>query len=107
MVNDGKWKFGGPGHDKDGYPFLSYQLKEKNWTKAFYFNNNDSCKVIKLMIPKDQLNDVIKDMNNKFTSQGGYLWFDYKEKITYGIVLTDNHPFFEVYESKSTTIRIR
>ena len=106
MSNDANWKFNGSGHDKVGPLFLSYQLKEKHWTKAFYFAN-DSCKLIKLIIPNDQLTDVVRDMNNKFTSQGGYLWFDDKEKIVYGIVSTDNHPFFEVYQTKSTTIWIR
>ena len=107
MANDNNWKFDGLGHDKAGYPFLSYQSKEKNWTKTFYFNTNDSCKIIKLIIPNDQLSDVVKDMNNKFTSQGGYLWFDKLEKILYGIVLTNNRPFFEVYQTKSTTMWIR
>jgi len=110
MSNDSTWKFDGLGHDKDGYPVLSYQSKEKNWTKAFCFNKNDSCLVIKLTIPSEQLKAVVKDMNKRyrFVSNAGYVWSDDKEKVFYFIKSTDNNPFFEVYNvSQSMKIWIR
>lgn len=104
MSNDGNWKFGGLGHDEAGYPFLSFQSKERNWTKIFYFNKNDSCLFIKIIIPKQQLSEVVKDMNNRFVSNGGYIWSDDKEKVFYAIKLSDNDPFFEVYQARQPGI---
>lgn len=97
MSNDNGWSFERSGHDKHGWPTLSYQSKEKNWTKTFYFKN-DSCASIKLIIPYAQLGDFIKDMNRKFITIDKNVWFDDKEKITYAVVEADNPLFFEVYE---------
>ena len=97
MANDNKWTFEGSGHNNAGEPYLSYRYKEKDWTKGFYFKN-DSCGMINLIIPNNQLGDIIKDMNSKFTSNGNNLWTDDKEKTHYAIILTDNKPYFQVYE---------
>lgn len=110
MLNENSWKLDGTGHNKDGYPFLLYQSKEKNWIKSFYFNNNDSCIVIKVMIPQNQFKDVVKDMNKRFRfiSNSGYTWSDDKEKVFYAIKFTDNSLFFEVYKiPQSTKVWIR
>lgn len=97
MANDDKWTFDVSGLNNAGEPYLSYRYKEKDWTKGFYFKN-DSCGLISIIIPNKQLGDVIKDMNSKFTSNGHNLWTDDKEKTYYSIILTDNKPYFQVYE---------
>ena len=104
MANDDKWKFSSSGHNKAGELYLSYHYKEKNWTEGFYFKN-DSCGMIIIIIPNDQLGDVIKDMNRKFTSNGHNLWIDNNEKIYYSLILTDGAPCFNIYEVPSSSIK--
>lgn len=96
MSNDSKWLYDGSGHNNKGELYLSYKSKEKNWSKVFYFGD-DKCGFILLMIPNEQLSEVIKDMNSKFTSNGNNLWTDEKEQIQYAIILADGKSFFQVY----------
>lgn len=97
MSNDSNWTFRQSGHNDAGEPYLSYKSKEKNWIKSFYFKN-DSCRLIISLIPNEQLSDVIKDLNKRFTSMGNNLWADDKEKTIYAIILKDGVNFFEVDE---------
>jgi hypothetical protein len=103
MANDSSWTFKQSLHNIEGDPVLSYYLEEKNWIKSFYFKR-DSCYMIILIIPNGQLNNVIKDMNDKFISVGNNLWRDNKEKTIYILQLTDGKSFFEVTEMLQSAI---
>jgi len=105
MSNDNTWTFEKSARSNEGYEYLSYSIPTKVSsngqvilsTKGFYFKN-DSCKLIRLVKTNNQLNDVIKELNSKFTSVGNNIWYDVKENSTYEIKLTENSSVFWVDE---------
>lgn len=66
--------------------------------KCFIFFN-DTCFLIKIIKPNNQLNNVIKDLNYRFVPMGDNIWFDEKEKAKYEIVLKENDSVFTVQET--------
>lgn len=106
MSNDSTLTFDKSGRTKDSFEFLSYSIPTKvlpdghisSTTKVFYFFN-DTCFLIKIIKPNNQLNNVIKDLNYRFVPMGDNIWFDEKEKAKYEIVLKENDSVFTVQET--------
>lgn len=96
MSKDETWTFHKKDIAKDGSSYLSYLCNTPQAvSKTFYFDNN-KCVFIRFTLKNETLNNNIKELNSKFSSQPNNTWIDRKDSVVYQVELYQGDPIFDI-----------
>ncbi len=77
--------------NSNGTSYISYQTAEK---KIVYFlDSSNTCYTYRVIYPYNQLNSVLKKLDEQFVPQGRFKWLVYGRQ-TFVITLEPNEDFF-------------
>ena len=78
------------------YNYLKFEDKISEITILYFLSEEDSCTLVRKMCDYSNLNDVLTELNNTYTSIGTNLW-EYKDQgNVYSVTLTEEDWFFTV-----------
>ena len=78
------------------YKYLKYEDKISEITILYFLSDNDTCTLVRKMCDYSNINDVLSELNEKYTRSGKNSW-TYKENgKTYVVNLTEEEWYFTV-----------
>ena len=57
--------------------------------KAYYFNSNNYCSMVKILEPASETNNWVVYLNNRYVREGSLRWVDYSKGVVYRIVVEE------------------
>ena len=78
------------------YKYLKYEDKISEITILYFLSDNDTCTLVRKMCDYSNINDVLADLKNTYTTIGNNRW-EYTDKgKTYLVTLSEEDWFFTV-----------
>ena len=87
----------------NSYNYLKYEDNIREITVLFFLNENDSCRMIRIMSDYSNYNDLLDELNANYTKINNNTW-QYQVGInTYAVKLEEGDWFFTISVKKSSS----
>lgn len=80
----------------NAYNYLKYEDKIREITALFFLDDDDYCRMIRIMSDYSNLNDIIEDLNEHYNETGTNLWSYSNSGKNYVVKLEEGDWFFTI-----------